>query len=86
MIVAIPIFLAHEKRIMKIEIQLRTIAMDFWASLEHQLHYKKDVEFTDEMARNLQECTELSAVLDFRMNDLRKNLQKQSAESEELEI
>lgn len=83
LIVAIPIFLAHEKRVMKVEIQLRTIAMDFWASLEHQLRYKKDAEFTDEMAKNLQECAELSAVLDFRMNDLRKNLQKQSAENEE---
>ena len=75
--------MAHEKRVMKVEIQLRTIAMDFWASLEHQLRYKKDAEFTDEMAKNLQECAELSAVLDFRMNDLRKNLQKQSAENEE---
>ena len=83
LIVAIPIFLAHEKRVMKVENQLRTIAMDFWASLEHQLRYKKDAEFTDEMAKNLQECAELSAVLDFRMNDLRKNLQKQSAENEE---
>ena len=36
LIVTVPIFLAHEKRIMKVEIQLRTIAMDFWASLEHQ--------------------------------------------------
>lgn len=51
--------------------------------MEHQLRYKKDAEFTDEMAKNLQECAELSAVLDFRMNDLRKNLQKQSAENEE---
>ena len=41
LIVAIPIFLANEKRIMKVEIQLRTIAMDFWATLEHQLKYKK---------------------------------------------
>ena len=39
LIVAVPIFLAHEKRIMRVEIQLRTIAMDFWASLEHQLRY-----------------------------------------------
>ena len=46
LIVTVPIFLAHEKRIMKVEIQLRTIAMDFWASLEHQLRYKKDNEFT----------------------------------------
>lgn len=75
MIVAIPIFLAHEKRIMKVEIQLRTIAMDFWASLEHQLRYKKDVVFTDAMAADLLECAQLSAVLDERMDNLRKNVQ-----------
>ena len=74
LIVAIPIFLQREKRIMKVEIQLRTIAMDFWASLEHQLRYKKDVAFTEAMARELQECAELSAVLDARMDGLRKRL------------
>ena len=47
LIVSVPIFLAHEKRIMKVEVQLRTIAMDSWASLEHQLRYKKDLEFTE---------------------------------------
>ena len=71
MIVGIPIFLAHEKRMMKVEIQLRTIAMDFWASLEHQLRYKKDNEFTDEMAEELYQCGRLSADLDRRMDKLR---------------
>lgn len=74
LIVGIPIFLKHEKRIMKVEIQLRTIAMDFWASLEHQLRYKKDFLFSNEMAKELQECAELSAVLDFRMDNLRKSV------------
>lgn len=75
MIVGIPIFLAHEKRIMKVEIQIRTIAMDFWASLEHQLRYKKAVEFTDEMAKELFECAILSSDLDVRMDELRKSVQ-----------
>ena len=74
MIVAIPIFLAHEKRMMKVEIQLRTIAMDFWASLEHQLCYKKNVAFTEEMAKELKDCAEASAALDLRMDELRKNV------------
>ncbi len=74
MIVAIPIFLAHEKRMMKVEIQLRTIAMDFWASLEHQLRYKKETTFTDEMAKELLNCAELSADLDNRMDALRKRV------------
>ncbi len=74
MIVTIPIFLAHEKRMMKVEIQLRTIAMDFWASLEHQLHYKKSTTFTEEMAKELYNCAELSAELDNRMDNLRKKV------------
>jgi len=73
-IVGIPIFLAQEKRVMKVEIQLRTIAMDFWASLEHQLRYKKDSVFTEEMADELYECARLSADLDLRMDKLRKSV------------
>lgn len=72
LIVAIPIFLAHEKRMMKVEIQLRTIAMDFWASLEHQLRYKKDYEFTPEIAEELYQCANLSAELDRRMDEILK--------------
>lgn len=82
MIVAIPIFLAHEKRIMKVEIQFRTIAMDFWASLEHQLRYKKDVEFTEEMTKDLLECAELSSNLDERMNNLKKTLHQLSTDAQ----
>lgn len=47
LIVAIPIFLSSEKQIIPIEIQMRTIAMDFWASLEHQLRYKTEAEVSD---------------------------------------
>ena len=72
LIIAIPIFLAKEKRMMKVEIQLRTIAMDCWASLEHQIHYKKDFTFTDEMAKELADCADISADLDRRMEALRK--------------
>ncbi len=75
LIVTVPIFLAHEKRIMKVEIQLRTIAMDFWASLEHQLRYKKELDFTEDMMNELQYCAELSAELDSRMDSLRERIQ-----------
>ncbi len=77
LIVAVPIYLAHEKRLMKVEIQLRTLAMDFWASLEHQLRYKKDFEFTQEMADELKLCAEQSAILDKRMEALRKKVNEQ---------
>ena len=80
LIVSIPIFLMHEKREMKVEIQLRTIAMDSWASLEHQLKYKKDIPFTENMAHELYLCSQLSAELDMRMDSLRlKCLENETA-------
>lgn len=72
LIVGVPIFLSHEKRSMRVEIQLRTISMDSWASLEHQIRYKKDFEFSDDMAKELLYCANLSAELDQRMDKLRE--------------
>ena len=82
MIVSVPIFLAHEKRYMRVEIQLRTLAMDFWATLEHQLRYKKDFHFTEEMTRELTACAEMSAELDERMDGLRQLVQDRGSSSE----
>ena len=76
LIVKVPIFLAKEKRMMKVEIQLRTIAMDFWASLEHQLKYKKEDLFTLDMASELKNCAEISADLDKRMDALRSTCRR----------
>ena len=76
LIAAIPVHLADGKRMTKVEIQIRTIAMDFWASLEHQLRYKQDNEFTEEMAAELYECAQLSAALDIRMDNLRKSIRE----------
>ena len=73
LIVEIPIFLHNEKRLMKAEVQFRTIAMDFWASLEHKLRYKKDIPadkakyLEDEMLA----CAQISADLDMRMQNVR---------------
>lgn len=72
LIVEIPIFLEKEKRKMKVEVQLRTIAMDCWASLEHQLRYKKGITFTQEMQDELYRCAKLSMELDERMDSLRE--------------
>ncbi len=72
LIVAVPIYLVNEKRTMRVEIQLRTIAMDSWATLEHQLRYKKNIEYTEEMAEELYLCSKLSAELDHKMDNLRK--------------
>ena len=76
LIVATPIYLADGPREMKVEVQLRTIAMDFWASLEHQMHYKKDVHFTEDMERELLACAEMSAALDGRMDELRRKTEQ----------
>ncbi len=84
LIVKVPIFLVNEKKIMKVEIQLRTIAMDSWAALEHQLKYKKDSLFTEEMSNDLFRCALLSSELDARMDELRRNVycdEEKSSES-----
>ncbi len=81
LIVSVPIFLIDEKRYMKVEIQLRTIAMDSWAALEHQLKYKKDVEFTKEMSEDLLLCAKMSAKLDKTMDHLRECVYDKKASS-----
>ena len=74
LIVEIPIFLHDEKRPMKVEVQLRTIAMDCWASLEHKIHYKKDLPDPESIAAELKECADISAELDARMDAVRKRI------------
>lgn len=83
LIVEVPIFLAQEKRPMKVEVQLRTIAMDFWASLEHQLKYKKDIEDTEQLTHELLECAEVSAALDQKMEEIRKRIMDAPTKSSE---
>lgn len=77
LIVEVPIFLQHTKKPMRVEIQLRTIAMDFWASLEHQLKYKKGLEHMAELTEELRLCADVSAALDRRMEQIRRQLEKQ---------
>lgn len=76
LIVEIPIFLQNEKKLMKVEIQLRTIAMDFWASLEHRIRYKKNVDdiVAQQVAAELKECAEDSARLDMRMEKIKNTI------------
>ena len=78
LIVEVPIFLSQEKRFMRVEVQLRTIAMDFWASLEHKLRYKKDIpqEHAQEIARQLIECAETVSKTDQQMLDIRRQIEE----------
>ena len=80
LIVEIPIFLDTEKKQMKVEVQLRTIAMDFWASLEHKLRYKENIpsEEASILAKELLECAEISSSLDMRMEKIRNRIAKAS--------
>lgn len=74
LILSVPIFLSNEKKYMKAEVQFRTIAMDFWASLEHKLKYKKDVENTEEIERQLRACADSIEALDYQMQDIRDKI------------
>ena len=74
LIVELPIFFSRETVPMKVEIQLRTIAMDFWASLEHQLKYKKGLDSDAELTEELKRCADASAALDLRMQQIRQAL------------
>ena len=67
MIVSIPIFLSDKVVAAKVEIQIRTIAMDFWASLEHKIYYKFEGQAPDDIIDALRECSDIVSILDERM-------------------
>ena len=77
LIIEVPIFLQSGKKSISVEVQLRTIAMDFWASLEHKLRYKKniDTDVTEIIERELLVCSEISADLDKRMEEIRNRIE-----------
>lgn len=74
LVVRIPVFLSSHTELVPVEIQIRTIAMDFWASLEHQLRYKSDHETTQKLRVRLQKCAEASARLDREMQDIYREI------------
>ncbi len=76
LIISIPVFFANEKKDVKVEVQIRTIAMDFWASLEHKLRYKKDFdeERLGDIADELLECADITRNLDLRMQNVRTKM------------
>lgn len=74
LVVEVPIFLSNSKRAVKVEVQIRTIAMDFWASLEHQIHYKKFDNSNVESIKQLTDCADTIYETDIRMLNIRQNL------------
>ena len=74
MIVEVPVFFTNRKQFMRVEVQLRTIAMDFWASLEHKMKYKKDIDNADEIFNELKLCADIIAKTDNKMQNINKRI------------
>ena len=79
MIVSVPIYLSDSVVDTKVEIQIRTVAMDFWASLEHKVNYKLDQDYSDEEIKNIRrrlyDCAQMVSVLDDEMLALNDKMQ-----------
>ena len=82
LIISTPIFLHDKKRLMKVEVQLRTLAMDLWASTEHKLRYKKDFPQDSSLDQELRICAQLSADLDQRLEHIRQQVQDSGEKTE----
>ena len=83
MIVSLPVFLSDRQVDVKVEIQIRTIAMDFWASLEHKIYYKFEGNAPDYISRDLRECSEIVSNLDARMLHLNEAIMAVMEEARE---
>lgn len=77
LIIQIPIFLSNQKKNMRVEVQFRTIAMDFWASLDHKLKYKKDVKNPELIAEELRKCADVISSVDMRMQEIRNMMEEE---------
>ena len=76
MLVTVPVFLSDVVVDTKVEIQIRTVAQDFWATLEHKMHYKFEGEGPDYISRELRECAGFVTLLDEKMEQLNIEIQK----------
>ena len=74
MLVTVPIFLSDKSVNAKVEIQIRTVAMDFWASLEHKIHYKFEGNAPEHIKNELRECASMVTELDARMLSLNEEI------------
>lgn len=77
LIIEVPVFFSNKKQMVRVEIQLRTVAMDFWASLEHQIKYKKGLEGVQDIEMELKECADTIAQTDIKMQEIRKRIEKE---------
>ena len=77
LIVSVPVSLSVGTINVKVEIQIRTMAMDFWASLEHKINYKYDKQIPKGIRKELKECAKMTQKLDKRMSHLGRNLMEE---------
>lgn len=82
MIVSVPVFFSDQTREMKVEVQIRTIAMDFWASLEHKIYYKFEGNAPEYISRDLKECSEIVSMMDAKMLQLNQAILEAKAKQE----
>ncbi len=82
MLVTVPIFLSDRVANVKVEIQIRTIAMDFWASLEHKIYYKFEGNAPDYISLELRECAGIVSKLDAKMLQLNEAILEAKAKQE----
>ena len=82
MIVSVPIYLSDSVVDTKVEVQIRTVAMDFWASLEHKMNYKFEKNAPEHIKRQLYECAQMVSVLDDMMLSLNEEIQEAQSEDE----
>lgn len=75
LIIEVPVFFSDKKQWVRVEIQIRTVAMDFWASLEHQLKYKSDIEDSEEIEDKLKKCADTIANTDIEMMSIRNQIE-----------
>ena len=76
MIVEIPVYFSDDVRPVRCEIQIRTIAMDFWATLDHDMQYKKQVEDAEQIMKELKECADIIHQTDEKMMRLRERIHR----------
>lgn len=76
LIIEIPVFFSKEKQFVRVEIQIRTVAMDFWASLEHQLKYKKSINDQQHIESELKKCADTIATTDLQMMSIRNKIEE----------
>lgn len=74
LIIEVPVFFSDHKEQIRVEVQIRTIAMDFWASLEHQLKYKKDIDDAESIMYELRACADVINRTDYHMQSLRDRI------------